>query len=146
MLGYGAAQQLWQPVKGGYAKPWRSDLNQLSPWLHGSLPVESSRRGLPRGISTDGSRTVRRCRPPQRILRYSRSCWLPEHELTARRDHLADRAPANNEEHCEACRHQDQLKGQRRHRPMNVSGLGEDCERSKNSDMILKRNLVFAAC
>src|SRR5262245_43859291 len=93
-----------------------------------------------------GSRTVRRCRPPQRILRYSRSCWLPEHELTARRDHLVDRAPANNEEHCEACHHQGQLKSQRRHRPMNVSGLGEDCERSKNSDMILKRNLAFAAC
>jgi hypothetical protein len=79
-------------------------------------------------------------------LRHSQSCWLAEHELTASRDHLADRAPANNEEHCEACRHQGQLKGERRHRPMNVNDLGEDCERSKNSDMILKRNLAFAAC
>src|SRR5215510_8068759 len=79
-------------------------------------------------------------------LRCWRSCWLPEHDLTARRDHLADRAPANNEEHRDPCRHQGQLEGQRRHRPMNVSDLGEDCEASKNSDMILKRNLAFAAC
>src|SRR5262249_45683431 len=75
-----------------------------------------------------------------------RSCWLAEHELTARRDHLADRTPTNNEEHCKACRHQGQLKGERRHCPMNVSSLGKDCERSENSDMILKRNLAFAAC
>jgi pimeloyl-ACP methyl ester carboxylesterase len=34
-----------------------------------------------------------------------RSCGLPEHHLTTRRDHLADRAPANNEEHYDACRH-----------------------------------------
>src|SRR5262245_31474358 len=29
---------------------------------------------------------------------------------------------------------------------MNASDLAKDCERSKNSDMILKRNLAFAAC
>ena len=29
---------------------------------------------------------------------------------------------------------------------MNASDLGKDCERSKNSDMILKWNLAFAAC
>src|SRR5262245_36957857 len=29
---------------------------------------------------------------------------------------------------------------------MNVGDLGKDRERSKNSDMILKRNLAFAAC
>src|SRR5262245_13701752 len=40
-----------------------------------------------------------------------RSCWLPGHDLTGGRDHLADRAPANNEEHRDACRHQRQLEG-----------------------------------
>src|SRR5262249_53823057 len=75
-----------------------------------------------------------------------RSRWLSKHDLTACRDHLADRAPANNEEHRDACRHQGQLEGQRRHRPMNVNDLSEDCEASKNSDMILKRSLAFAAC
>src|SRR5262245_65946815 len=29
---------------------------------------------------------------------------------------------------------------------MNVNDLRKDCEASKNSDMILKRNLAFAAC
>src|SRR5499426_4676206 len=29
---------------------------------------------------------------------------------------------------------------------MNVNDLRKDCEGSKNSDMILKRNLAFAAC
>src|SRR5215467_6019369 len=75
-----------------------------------------------------------------------RSCWLSKHDLTARRDHLADRAPANKEEHRDACRHQGQLERQRRYGPMDVNDLGEDCEASKNSDMILKRNLAFAAC
>jgi hypothetical protein len=76
----------------------------------------------------------------------SRSCWLPDNDLTACRDHLADRAPPNNEEHRDARRHQGHLKDQWRHCPMNVNDLGEDCEASKNSDMILKRNLAFAAC
>src|SRR5262245_45911373 len=40
-----------------------------------------------------------------------RSCWLPDHDLTGGRDHLADRAPANNEKHRDACRHQRQLEG-----------------------------------
>src|SRR5262245_7181057 len=87
----------------------------------------------------------RSSRPPD-ASQAPRSCWLAEHERTARRDHLADRASANNEEHCEARRHQGQLQGERRHRPMNVSGLGKDCEGTKNSDMILKRNLALVAC
>ena len=29
---------------------------------------------------------------------------------------------------------------------MKANDLGEDCQASKNSDMILKRNLAFAAC
>jgi len=53
------------------------------------------------------------------------------------RDHLADRAPANNEEHRKTCRRQDKLEGQRRHRPMHVGDLGGDREASKNSDMTL---------
>jgi hypothetical protein len=75
-----------------------------------------------------------------------RSCWPPEHDLTARRNHLADRAPTDNEEHRKTRRRQDQLEGQRRHRPMNVDDLGGDCEASKNSDVILKGNLSLAAC
>ena len=74
------------------------------------------------------------------------SCRSSDDDLTTCRNHLADRAPANNEEHRKACRRQDQLEGQRRDRPMNVNDLGQDREASKNSDMILKGNLSLAAC
>jgi len=72
--------------------------------------------------------------------------WSPDHDLTTRRNHLANRAPTDNEEHSKTRRRQDQLEGQRRHRPMNIDDLGEDREASKNSDMILKGNLSLAAC
>src|SRR5262249_34492922 len=89
---------------------------------------------LPQGMSAEGQKPT------------FRSCWSPEHDLTTRRNHLADRAPTDNEEHGKTRRRQGQLEGQRRHRPMNVDDLGGDREASKNSDSILKRKLSLAAC
>src|SRR5215831_8574486 len=89
---------------------------------------------LPRGMSAEGQKPT------------FRSCWSPEHDLTTRRNHLANRAPPDNEEHSKTRRRQDQLEGQRRHRPMDVDDLSGDREASKNSNMILKGNLSLAAC
>src|SRR5262249_35069674 len=89
---------------------------------------------LPRGMSAEGQKPT------------FRSCWSPEHDLTTRRNHLADRAPTDDEEHRKTRRRHEQLEGQRRHRPMNVDDLGRDREATKNSDMILKGDLSLAAC
>src|SRR5262249_45398147 len=88
---------------------------------------------LPRGMSAEGQKPT------------FRSCWSPEHDLTARRNHLADRAPTDNEEHSKTRRRQDQLEGQCRHRPMTVADLGRDPEASKNTAMTLQGSVSLAA-